>query len=673
MKVFLTFAFFFFFNLSLIHTKSTLTLDAFFNYTNIDGISLSTSGEYLLVETTNPSWDTHSYEHHLWLYQINERRKYLITNQLSPSVAFQWSPSGKLVAFLMQNSSANHVDFRYPSRINLNSMQNIYTYNVETNQLKSISVGNDIITALSWSENDSSLYYVALNLNSNNDDEEKWKDVIRYRAEYNSTIRQIDVNSMLPIRKDIVSVPFLVTELVFSSITKKLIFSSTPAILENADHMQIFSIDLNNTASIVKLTSDTSMKVGLSLINDQKSVVFVTMPFGSPDGTQNLTQNRLYSVDLTSKSIERWASDFQGNVQGYTTNGNNGVYILGQVGIQAQIYSQLSPKDQTVLHAGLTGTYLSITASTNSIAFVFTSFSKACEVYFTKDITQLKSATQITFDNTQYDQMDLPQAKAYQWTNRDDNQIIEGILYYPPGKFEQKSLPVLVLIHGGPTEASLNWFMGGWYFWAPLAATEGWLVFQPNYRGSIGYGDEFTNALRYQPVSIPQKDILDGVDQLIADGIADRTKLAIGGYSYGGILTNWIITQTTRFNAALSGAGSVEQASFWGTTDIPIYIADLVGSVPWTMPKLYQNQSAIYYVDRVRTPTHIVAGTADVRVPFSQSLMLARSLNYLGIPVKLQLLPNEGHTLPIDPWHGKAKVQEEIEWLKLYGYNSTIV
>ena len=230
-----------------------------------------------------------------------------------------------------------------------------------------------------------------------------------------------------------------------------------------------------------------------------------------------------------------------------------------------------------------------------------------------------------------------------------------------------------MLIHGGPTEASLNWFMGGWYFWAPLAATEGWLVFQPNYRGSIGYGDEFTNALRYQPVSIPQKDILDGVDQLIADGIADRTKLAIGGYSYGGILTNWIITQTTRFNAALSGAGSVEQASFWGTTDIPIYIADLVGSVPWTMPKLYQNQSAIYYVDRVRTPTHIVAGTADVRVPFSQSLMLARSLNYLGIPVKLQLLPNEGHTLPIDPWHGKAKVQEEIEWLKLYGYNSTIV
>ena len=206
-----------------------------------------------------------------------------------------------------------------------------------------------------------------------------------------------------------------------------------------------------------------------------------------------------------------------------------------------------------------------------------------------------------------------------------------------------------------------------------MAATEGWLLLEPNYRGSTGYDDQFVNDIRYEIVTRPGNDILSAVDQLIKDGIADRTKLTIGGYSYGGVLNNWLITQTTRFNAAVSGAGSIEQVSFWGMQDIPAYLVSLLGAFPWTNPKLYQNQSAIYYFDRIRTPTHIVAGTNDVQVPLSQSMMLERGLRYLGIPVELLLLPNEGHPLSNNPWHGKIKVREEIQWLKLYGYNSSSI
>ena len=101
--------------------------------------------------------------------------------------------------------------------------------------------------------------------------------------------------------------------------------------------------------------------------------------------------------------------------------------------------------------------------------------------------------------------------------------------------------------------------------------------------------------------------------------------------------------------------------------DTPAYLQALLGSFPWEQPALYQNQSAIYYFDRIRTPTHIVAGTADVRVPFSQSLMLERSLRQLGIPVQLLLLPNEQHVIANNPWHGKIKVREELEWLKRFG------
>ncbi len=125
-----------------------------------------------------------------------------------------------------------------------------------------------------------------------------------------------------------------------------------------------------------------------------------------------------------------------------------------------------------------------ISSSVNSIAFIFSSFSKAQEAYFITDINQLKSAIAITNENNQYDEIDLPQGQIYQWMNDEENRTIEGILYYPSGKFQEKNLPVFVLIHGGPTDASLNYFLGNWYTWASMALAAGWLVFEPNYRGS---------------------------------------------------------------------------------------------------------------------------------------------------------------------------------------------
>ena len=659
-----------------IETKSNLTIDVFFNYTSFRGLSLSPNGQNLLIFTKRPAWNSNSFENSLWVYQTAEGRKKLITDQLFEGVQFRWSPSGDWVAFLTKGKSVPHTSwrYRYGSKIDFNVEQNIYLYSIKSAQVKSIPIGNDIPTAIAWSQNDSSLYYTAINLNSTDDSE--WKDVIRYRSNPTTIIRRINTDDQPEkptLTTDIANVPFLITELLYSSITDKLIFNSVSNVIETTDNLQIYSIDLHNVSAIVKLTEDSPSKTNLQLTEDGKTVLFQTVATGSTEGSANLTQQRLYSIDLTTNVIERWVSDFSGNVVDYTIKSNGGVYVLGQLRTNVQIYSQTSPKTDPILHAGFNGSYMLISSSpsTNFVAFVFSSFSKAQEAYLIREISQLKSAEPITTENSGYDQYDLTEGQIYEWTNKEDNRTIEGILHYPPGKFQEKNLPLLVLIHGGPGGASLNCFLGDWYNWAPLAATQGWLVLEPNYRGSTGYGDRFSNEIRFQPLTRPEKDILLGVDSLIQDGIADRSKLAIGGYSYGGILTNWLITQTTQFNAALSGAGSIEHVSFWGMTDIPVYIADLLGGLPWEIPGIYQNQSAIYHFDRIRTPTHIVAGTDDVRVPVSQSIMFERALQYLGVPSQLLLLPGEGHPLAGNHWHGKIKVQEEIQWLQLYGYNST--
>ncbi|CAF3095180.1 unnamed protein product [Rotaria sp. Silwood2] len=328
--------------------------------------------------------------------------------------------------------------------------------------------------------------------------------------------------------------------------------------------------------------------------------------------------------------------------------------------------------DSTIHCHGWNGTYHLISSSpfgrTRTVAFVYSSLEKPKEVYIADDIYQLQSANAITNENNLFTQRDLPKTKVYTWKNDQDNQAIEGILHYPPGKFELKKLPLFILIHGGPHSASLNAFEANWYNWASIAAVEGWLVLEPNYSGSTGYGDQFVNEIRFHTLSRRTRDIMSAVDNLIKDGIVDPNKLNVGGYSYGGTLTNWLITQTTRFNAALSGSSAIERVLSCGTIDLPVLINYLMGGFPWEVPKSYQNQSAIYSLDRIRTPTHIVTAEGDVRVDAQQSYILERGLRSLGVPVQLLVFPKEGHDLENDPWHGKIKVREELKWLAKYGH-----
>ena len=506
-----------------------------------------------------------------------------------------------------------------------------------------------------------------------------WKDVIKYHenpGNNGSTIHRVDINrrqGIFSVKTDIANVPFLIGELVFTPSPEKLVVSSISAVVEYSNIFEIYSIDLHNVSTLTRLTNGESVKQNLQLSADGNKVIYQIYPITTSESQSNGTQQRLYSVDLTSGRIEQWGKDFDGNIDAYTTKSDGGVYILGQLGTNTQIYSQESSLAQPILHSGYDGVYQLISSAGSSIAFVFSSADQAQEAYFTDSIDQLKAAVPTTSENSQFAQFDLPSVRTYQWTNDKDNRTIEGLLHYPPGQLGIKNLPLLVLIHGGPTDASLNFFLGNWYTWAPMAATQGWLVFEPNYRGSTGYGDSFLNEMRYKPLSRPGEDILCGVDRLVTEGIADASKLAVGGYSYGGFLTNWLITQTTRFNAALSGAGAVEHVSSWGATDLPILADFIFGGYPWVVPQVYQSESPVYLLDRVRTPAHIVAGEDDIRVPVSQNAMLARALRYLKVPVTLLLLPNEGHPLSNNPWHGKIKVREELQWLQTYGFNSTVL
>ncbi|CAF3312143.1 unnamed protein product [Rotaria socialis] len=654
-----------------------LTFDEFFDYTTFPLLKFSPTARHLLIQTRCPSWNTSSYENTLWLYDIKNQTKKLITLNLSASSKPKWSPSGDYIALTLKtDNSENKTNDKQTE-------QHIYLYSLISDELFSIQIGKDILSTFTWSDNDSSLYIATIDLWSidkeNDLYNDEWKDVIQYRQHVvpsNSTIYRIDLNFnnlSLPVERHVVrNVSFLINELLYVSYEKQLIVSSASKLIEDLNDFELYSIDLQNTLKLTRLTNNEVAEIELQLSIDGHHLFFLTVSLGTNKGKFNNTQYRLYSLNLINGQLTRLGETFQGNINRYAIKYDFGVYILGQLGTEVHIYTQELSTNDLIHHHGWNGTYELIASSNENgpIAFVYSSLEKPMEVYFANNINQLKSARAITNENDLFNQRSLPQTKLYSWINEDDHRVIEGILHYPPGMFESKNLSLLVLIHGGPYWASLNRLELAWHDWASLAALEGWLVLEPNYRGSTGYGDEFLNEIRYRPLSRPGKDILCGVDRLIKDGIVDPHRLAVGGYSYGGFLTNWLITQTRHFNVALSGAGVVDYASAWGMMDLPVPLSYLLGGFPWETPNIYQNEAPIYHLDRIRTPTHIITGEKDNRVPTPQSYILERGLHYLGVPVKLIIFPKEGHSMKDNPWHGKIKVREELKWLRKYGNQS---
>ncbi|CAF0757104.1 unnamed protein product [Adineta steineri] len=655
---------------STIDIKPKLTLDEFLDYTYFPLISLSPTNKHLLIQTNRPSWNTSSFENALWLHDIENRTKTLITRNFNPTIKPKWSPDGDWITLSLSIQQ---------------SEQYIYLYSIVSNKLLPINIGNNIPLTLTWSNNNSVFYLATMNSylvnNEPNDlDNDEWYDVIQHRKNQmneSTTIYQIDLidnNSSPSVKINFIkNVSFLIFELLFVPLEEKIVYSTMSTDFDNMDAFELYSIDLRNISALaVRLTNNQIFEHNLQLSTDSQQVFFLSGPLGSTKKTSNDTQYRLYSVNLVNTQTERLADNFHGSITGYIIKRNDNVYIIGQVGTQAHIYTYKLSTKQLIIHNGWNGTYQSIVSSYNnhSTAFVYSSLQKPIEVYFINNIDQLQSAEAITNFNQLFTQRDLPQAEVYTWKNVDDNQLIEGILHYPPGQYRSKNLPLFVLIHGGPSESSLNHFSANSFYWATIAASEGWLVLEPNYRGSFGYGDHFVAEVRNKPLSRPGKDILSGVDQLIKDGIADQHRLTVGGYSYGGLLTNWLITQTKRFNAAVVGAGIVEHASGWGTLGTPGFHKYFFGGFPWETPYIYQSESPFYQLDKVRTPTHIVAGERDMQVPTSQSYMLERALCYRQIPAKLIIFPNEGHIMDFNPIHGKVKIREELKWLKKYGNQS---
>ncbi len=249
------------------------------------------------------------------------------------------------------------------------------------------------------------------------------------------------------------------------------------------------------------------------------------------------------------------------------------------------------------------------------------------------------------------------------WKSKDGREI-EGLLTLPAGYQPGRRYPMILNIHGGPAGVFTETFLGarGTY---PLAtfAERGWAILRANPRGSSNYGREFRQANYGDWGGGDYEDLMAGVDHVIALGVADPDRLGVMGWSYGGFMTSWIVTHTRRFKAAAVGAGVTNLFSFTGTADIPGFLPDYFGGETWEKLDAYLKHSPLYYVKGVATPTLILHGEADDRVPISQGYEFYNALKRQGVPTRMVTYPRTPHG-PREPKFQLDLMERHLAWME---------
>ncbi|MGA9718537.1 MAG: S9 family peptidase [Acidobacteriaceae bacterium] len=300
-------------------------------------------------------------------------------------------------------------------------------------------------------------------------------------------------------------------------------------------------------------------------------------------------------------------------------------------------------------------------AKNGAFAVESSSFEKPPEVY----VGELKPGSQLMQVSHVNDTLKPAWGKveSVKWTN--DGFHIQGWLMLPAHFDPAKKYPLIVMVHGGPSAAVLPRWPGAGFGGAPLSAMD-YFVLEPNPRGSYGEGEAFTQANRKDFGYGDLKDILAGVDAVEKKyPSVDDSRLGLTGWSYGGFMTMFGVTQTQRFHAAVAGAGIANWQSYYGENSIDQWMLPFFGASVYDDPAVYAKSSAIDFIRKVKTPTLVVVGDRDGECPAPQSFEFWHALKDEGVPTELVVYPNEGHGFR-SPEHRVDVLERTLDWFDHY-------
>ena len=310
-------------------------------------------------------------------------------------------------------------------------------------------------------------------------------------------------------------------------------------------------------------------------------------------------------------------------------------------------------RGQEQISAGSWGTNLSLARDGKTSAIIRCSFSDPPEIWagpigYWRQVTHRNASVKPAWG----------EAKSIHWTN--DGYNIQGWLMYPRDFDPSKKYPMIVEVHGGPGAAVQSKWPASGHFTIALAGA-GYFVFQPNPRGSFGQGEAFTRANVRDFGYGDFRDVLAGVDEALRVAPIDSNRLGLTGWSYGGYMTMWGVSQTDRFKAAMAGAGIANYQSYYGENKIDQWMIPFFGKSVYDDPEVYAKSSPITFIKDVKTPTLVIVGDSDGECPTPQSYEFWHALKTLGVETQLVVYEHEGHMF-VKPEHQRDRTRRTVAW-----------
>ncbi|MFL6337233.1 MAG: S9 family peptidase [Pyrinomonadaceae bacterium] len=597
--------------------------------------------------------DRSEYVSQIWMATADGRENVQLTFADKSSTNPRWSPDGNWIAFTSTRKE---------------NRNNLYLLRVTGGEAEPLTDLKGSIADFNWSPDGRWLAYTMADPKTEEEEKnDKAKNDFRWVDENLKMARLY----LLPVQKDatgkreprrLTTENYNVNEFDWSPDGKAIAFGHSKSSVANDWTTSDVSVVDVATGRITAFANTPAAESGPLYSPDGKWVA-VSVSDSPPRWAQSGTLQIFPAAGGQPKALAA-SFDAQPNVAGWSADGRR-IYFSEAKGTGTQVYAfdvasnrideiKTTPAVYTALDLNRTGTAFAFVRQTP----------EAPPEAFIAPVNDF-AATQVSRANADLRLPPLGKTEVIRWKSADGREI-EGLLTYPAGYQTGRRVPLILNIHGGPAGVFQQTFIGGRGVY-PLAtfAARGYAILRANPRGSSGYGAEFRRANLKDWGGADFQDLMTGVDKAIEMGVADPERLGVMGWSYGGYMTSWIVTQTRRFKAASAGAPVTNLMSFNGTADIPSFIPDYFGGQHWEASELYQKHSPMFNVKGVTTPTLIEHGDADIRVPISQGYEFYRALKAQGVPTRMLVLPRQPHG-PTEPRMQLAAMQANLDWFDKY-------
>lgn len=640
--------------------KKNFTLEDQFKLEYPLSISVSPSGEYVVFNIRKPNFEDAKWINQIYLLNTKTKQIKQLTTHPAGVGNFSLSPDGEFVYFVsrreFQDKSGKVVKNENQLwRISINGGEAEHFLRLQ-NGVDEFTFSNDgkYLAILSDEEASDSLKKIL------EEKERSKNDEIVYPKEnpkkeiwlYNFSKSEL---------KKIYKGDAGISNLRFSSNGSFLLYQTNyTGEYNDEQHHDIFKLTLDGKA--IQLTNYEGPETNPQTSPDDKYLSFISQTV--PD--IEFAETDIELLEFSTNSRINLTKNFNLSIINYIWHPNeNLIFALVNEGYTTPIYLIDISKNSITKITNEECVISSLKITSNGTPYFIYENEKLL-----KEVgrVQKQKVEILTNFSKQLDNYKISFPELFKFQSYDKKFIIESMLIKPVDFNPNKKYPLILCVHGGPYSAFKKTFLQSYPM--QVYANEGFIVVAPNVRGSAGYSDEFGQSNRYDLGGGDFQDAMQSVDEVIKMGFVDTTKMGVIGGSYGGYLTNWIISQTNRFAAAVSMYGIFSFFTDFSNSWQPVFEKMYFGYYYWERPidmnHLWVNRSPAFYVQNIQTPVLILQGDKDQYTNLANSQEMYQALKILGRPVEFVVYPREGHGIRNEPQHYLNMLNRGLKWFKKY-------